>query len=154
MEKVTESMRGDIPNYGYLVSLVKEIREALEELAPAAWKEEISDNINLEILTQVRIFQLVLWIMVNRNTYLRQIYIVLLERYLNQVPRTDNTLDKFCSTLWISCKNCLLLRRNSRWRRVMINCWENWSKALNLIIEIQIHLFFVLSRVCASLWRN
>ena len=113
-DAVADSMRGDMPDYGYLVSLVKEIREALEELAPAAWKEEISDNINLEILTQVRIFQLVLWIMVNRDTYLRQIYIVLAESYLNQVPRTDNTLDKFCSTLWISCKNCLLLRRNSR----------------------------------------
>jgi hypothetical protein len=73
---VADSMRGDMPDYGYLVSLVKEIREALEELAPTAWKEEISDNINLEILTQVRIFQLLLRIMVNRDTYLRQIYIV------------------------------------------------------------------------------
>jgi hypothetical protein len=56
---VADSMRGDMPDYGYLVSLVKEIREALEELAPPGWKVEISDNINLEILTQVRIFQLV-----------------------------------------------------------------------------------------------
>ncbi|XP_066321827.1 uncharacterized protein [Miscanthus floridulus] len=52
-DMVADSMRGDMPDYGYLVSLVKEIREALEELAPAAWKEEISDNINLEILTQL-----------------------------------------------------------------------------------------------------
>ena len=69
-DAVADSMRGDMPDYGYLVSLVKEIREALEELAPAAWKEEISDNINLEILTQVRICQLRLWIMVNLDTYM------------------------------------------------------------------------------------
>ncbi|PUZ76100.1 hypothetical protein GQ55_1G263100 [Panicum hallii var. hallii] len=50
---VADSMRGDMPDYSYLVSLVKEVREALQELAPTGWKEEISDNINLEILTQV-----------------------------------------------------------------------------------------------------
>ncbi|AQK53020.1 T-complex protein 11 [Zea mays] len=50
---VADSMRGDMPDYCYLVSLVKEIREALEELSPTGWKEEISDNINLEILTQL-----------------------------------------------------------------------------------------------------
>jgi len=50
---VADSMRGDTPDYSYLVSLVKEVREALQELAPTGWKEEINDNINLEILTLV-----------------------------------------------------------------------------------------------------
>ena len=72
---VADSMRGDIPDYGYLVSLVQGVREALVELAPTGWKELIIGNINLEILTQVRICQLRLWIMVNRDTYMRQIYI-------------------------------------------------------------------------------
>ncbi|CAL4887331.1 unnamed protein product [Urochloa decumbens] len=50
---VADSMRGDMPDYSYLVSLVKEVRETLQELAPTGWKEEISENINLEILTQL-----------------------------------------------------------------------------------------------------
>lgn len=50
---VEDSMRGDMPDYSYLVSLVKEVKEALQELAPTGWKEEISENINLEILTQL-----------------------------------------------------------------------------------------------------
>lgn len=55
---VEDSMRGDMPDYSYLVSLVKEVKEALQELAPTGWKEEISENINLEILTQVTRVQL------------------------------------------------------------------------------------------------
>lgn len=51
---VADSMRGDTPDYSYLVNLVKEVREALQELAPAGWEQEINDNINLEILTQVK----------------------------------------------------------------------------------------------------
>jgi hypothetical protein len=47
----------------------------LLELAPTGLKEEIIGNINLEILTQIRICQLVLWIMVNGDAYMRQIYI-------------------------------------------------------------------------------
>ena len=58
---VADSMRGAMPDYSYLVSLVKEVREALQELAPTGWKEEISDNINFEILIQVSRIRLVLW---------------------------------------------------------------------------------------------
>ncbi|KAL6634560.1 hypothetical protein ACP70R_027231 [Stipagrostis hirtigluma subsp. patula] len=50
---VADSMKGDMPDYTHLVNLVKEVRESLQELAPAGWKEEISNNINLEILSQV-----------------------------------------------------------------------------------------------------
>ena len=38
--------------------------------------------------------------------------------------------DKFCRNLWISYKNYILLQRNTRWKRVMTNCWENWSRPL------------------------
>ncbi|KAJ1279518.1 hypothetical protein BS78_04G162300 [Paspalum vaginatum] len=50
---VADSMKGDMPDYSYLVSLVKEVREALKELAPTEWKEEINENINLEILARL-----------------------------------------------------------------------------------------------------
>nr|CAB3450048.1 unnamed protein product [Digitaria exilis] len=50
---VADSMRGDTPDYSYLINLVKEVREALQELAPKGWEQEINDTINLEILTQL-----------------------------------------------------------------------------------------------------
>ncbi|TVU00285.1 hypothetical protein EJB05_54273 [Eragrostis curvula] len=50
---VTDSMKGDKPDYGQLVNLVKEVRDSLHELAPKGWKEEIMENIDLEILSQV-----------------------------------------------------------------------------------------------------
>ncbi|RLM66354.1 uncharacterized protein C2845_PM16G08130 [Panicum miliaceum] len=50
---VTESLRGDEPDYSQLVSLVKEVRDSLHELAPKELKEEIVEHIDLEILSQV-----------------------------------------------------------------------------------------------------
>ncbi|XP_062185297.1 uncharacterized protein LOC133888918 [Phragmites australis] len=50
---VTDSMRGDKPDYSQLINLVKEVRDSLHELAPKGWKEEILENIDLEILSQV-----------------------------------------------------------------------------------------------------
>jgi len=50
---VTDSMRGDRPDYSQLISLVKEVRDSLHELAPKEWKDEILENIDLEILSQV-----------------------------------------------------------------------------------------------------
>ncbi|RLN29773.1 uncharacterized protein C2845_PM05G14240 [Panicum miliaceum] len=50
---VTESLRGDKPDYSQLVSLVKEVRDSLHELAPKELKEEIVEHIDLEILSQV-----------------------------------------------------------------------------------------------------
>lgn len=51
---VVDSLRGDMPDYSYLVQLVKEVRDALYEMVPKGWKEEIINNIDLEILLQVR----------------------------------------------------------------------------------------------------
>ena len=51
---VTESLRRDKPDYSQLVSLVKEVRDSLHELAPSKeLKEEIVEHIDLEILSQV-----------------------------------------------------------------------------------------------------
>ncbi|RLM74793.1 uncharacterized protein C2845_PM15G08880 [Panicum miliaceum] len=50
---VTESLRGDKPDYSQLVSLVKEVRDSLHELAPKELKEEIVEHIDLDILSQV-----------------------------------------------------------------------------------------------------
>ncbi|XP_037485700.1 uncharacterized protein LOC119364345 [Triticum dicoccoides] len=50
---VTDSMRGDKPDYSQLINLVKEVRDSLHDLAPKEWKEEIYENIDLEILSQV-----------------------------------------------------------------------------------------------------
>jgi hypothetical protein len=36
---VTDSMRGDKPDYSQLVSLVKEVRDSLHELSPKGWME-------------------------------------------------------------------------------------------------------------------
>jgi hypothetical protein len=52
-DMVTDSIRGDKPDYSRLINLVKEVRDSLHELAPKEWKEEILENIDLEILSQV-----------------------------------------------------------------------------------------------------
>ncbi|KAM0916682.1 hypothetical protein ACQ4PT_010026 [Festuca glaucescens] len=50
---VTDSMKGDKPDYSQLINLVKEVRDSLHDLAPKGWKEEILGNIDVEILTLV-----------------------------------------------------------------------------------------------------
>ena len=52
-DMVTDSIRGDKPDYSRLINLVKEVRDSFHELAPKEWKEEILENIDLEILSQV-----------------------------------------------------------------------------------------------------
>lgn len=58
---VADSLRGDMPDYSHVLNLVKEVRETLLELAPTGCKDEISDNINHENLSQVRRVQLFFW---------------------------------------------------------------------------------------------
>ncbi|OEL15059.1 hypothetical protein BAE44_0023919 [Dichanthelium oligosanthes] len=52
-DMVSESLTGEKPDYSQSISLVKEVRDSLHELAPKQWKEEIVENIDLEILSQV-----------------------------------------------------------------------------------------------------
>lgn len=58
---VTDSMKGDKPDYSQLINLVKEVRDSLHELSPKVWKDEIIENIDLEILSQVSSFQMLIF---------------------------------------------------------------------------------------------
>ncbi|KAL5215428.1 hypothetical protein ABZP36_006829 [Zizania latifolia] len=50
---VTDSMKKDKPDFSQLINLVREVRDSLHELASKELKEEILENIDLEILSQV-----------------------------------------------------------------------------------------------------
>ncbi|XP_021285798.1 uncharacterized protein LOC110417668 [Herrania umbratica] len=50
---IMESMRQDEPNYDRVIELVREVRAEICEMAPQSWREEITDAIDLEILSQV-----------------------------------------------------------------------------------------------------
>ncbi|XP_022763291.1 uncharacterized protein LOC111308884 isoform X2 [Durio zibethinus] len=50
---IMESMRQDKPNYDRVIELVREVRDEICEMAPQSWREEITDAIDLEILSQV-----------------------------------------------------------------------------------------------------
>ena len=52
-DMVTNSMRGERPDYSQLINLVKEVRDSLHDRAPKEWKEKILENIDLKILSQV-----------------------------------------------------------------------------------------------------
>lgn len=53
---VTESLTKEPPEHSYMIELVKEIRDELCGMVPKSWKERILDNIDLDILSQVRKF--------------------------------------------------------------------------------------------------
>ncbi|KAM0940788.1 putative T-complex 11 protein [Dioscorea sansibarensis] len=48
-----EALNKEEPDYGRIVSLVKEVRDELCEMSPQSWKQEILESIDLEILSQV-----------------------------------------------------------------------------------------------------
>uniref|UniRef100_A0A0D9XK28 Uncharacterized protein n=1 Tax=Leersia perrieri TaxID=77586 RepID=A0A0D9XK28_9ORYZ len=50
---VTDSIKGDKPDYTQLINLVKEVRDSLHELASKGLKDEILENIDIEILSQM-----------------------------------------------------------------------------------------------------
>lgn len=50
---VVDSMKGDKPDYSRILGLVKEVRDELCDLAPQSWREEITNSIDLDILSQV-----------------------------------------------------------------------------------------------------
>ncbi|KAI3990907.1 hypothetical protein MKX01_026091 [Papaver californicum] len=51
-DSIAESMR-QVPNYGRVVDLMKEVRDELCEIAPQKWRQDILDAIDLEILSEV-----------------------------------------------------------------------------------------------------
>ncbi|OAY63776.1 T-complex protein 11-like protein 1 [Ananas comosus] len=50
---VVDSMKGDKPDYSRILGLVKEVRDELCDLAPQSWREEITNSIDLDILSQI-----------------------------------------------------------------------------------------------------
>lgn len=52
---IIESVRRDEPNYSRVVELMREVRDGICAMAPYSWRQEITETIDLEILTQVPI---------------------------------------------------------------------------------------------------
>jgi len=50
-----ESVKGDQPNYDWIVQLMWEVTDEICEMAPKSWKEDIFSAIDLEIISQVHI---------------------------------------------------------------------------------------------------
>ncbi|KAM7470352.1 hypothetical protein LguiA_008535 [Lonicera macranthoides] len=50
---ITESMKQNKPNYDRVVELMKEVRDEICEMAPQSWNQEITEAIDLDILSQV-----------------------------------------------------------------------------------------------------
>lgn len=50
---ITESLKQDEPNYERVVELMREVRDELCDMAPQSWKQDISEAIDLDILSQV-----------------------------------------------------------------------------------------------------
>ncbi|KAE8706593.1 T-complex protein 11, putative isoform 2 [Hibiscus syriacus] len=51
-DRIMESMQQDEPDFDLVIELVREVRDEICELAPRSWREEITDAIDLEILSQ------------------------------------------------------------------------------------------------------
>lgn len=50
---IMESMKQDEPNYDRVIELVRQVRDEICEMAPQSWREEITDAIDMEVLSQV-----------------------------------------------------------------------------------------------------
>lgn len=52
-DSILESVKQDEANYNCIIDLAREVRDELCNMAPKAWKEEIFESIDLDILSQV-----------------------------------------------------------------------------------------------------
>ncbi|XP_059451407.1 uncharacterized protein LOC132182231 isoform X1 [Corylus avellana] len=50
---IMESMKQDDPDYERVVQLMREVRDEICEIAPQSWKQEITDGIDIDVLSQV-----------------------------------------------------------------------------------------------------
>lgn len=53
---IIESVEQNEPNFGRIIELLREVRDEISGMAPESWKEEISEAIDLDILSQVLIY--------------------------------------------------------------------------------------------------
>ncbi|KAK3016322.1 hypothetical protein RJ639_007302 [Escallonia herrerae] len=52
-DSIEDSMKQDDPNYDRVVELMREVRDEICEMAPQSWNKEITEAIDLDILSQV-----------------------------------------------------------------------------------------------------
>eukprot|EP01018_Ginkgo_biloba_P023277 Gb_06651 [translate_table: standard] len=52
-DSVVESLTRDLPDYTWVVGLVKEVREELVALIPHSWKQELVESIDLDLFSQM-----------------------------------------------------------------------------------------------------
>lgn len=52
---VMESMKENNSDFGWILKLVREVRDELSDISPQVWKQEITDSIDIDILSQVTI---------------------------------------------------------------------------------------------------
>lgn len=57
---VMESVKQDEPDFSWILKLIKEVRDELCEMSPQSWRQEIIENIDVDILSQVVNLQLLL----------------------------------------------------------------------------------------------
>lgn len=50
---VMESMKQEHPDYSWILKLLTEVRDELREMSPSSWRQEITDTIDIDILSQV-----------------------------------------------------------------------------------------------------
>ncbi|KAJ8436939.1 hypothetical protein Cgig2_017364 [Carnegiea gigantea] len=50
---VAESMKQEQPDFGWVLKLMTEVRDELCKMSPSSWREEITDTIDIDILSQV-----------------------------------------------------------------------------------------------------
>ena len=50
---VTESMKQEQPDFGWVLKLMTEVRDELCKMSPSSWREEITDTIDIDVLSQV-----------------------------------------------------------------------------------------------------
>lgn len=52
-DSVVESMKMEEPDYSCISNLMREVRDELCQMVPDSWKVEITETIDLELLSQV-----------------------------------------------------------------------------------------------------
>lgn len=50
---VMDSMKDNDSDFSWILKLVREVRDELCDISPQTWKQEISESIDIDILSQV-----------------------------------------------------------------------------------------------------
>lgn len=72
-DEILDSLQGVKPDYSRLLSLLKEVRDELCDLAPQKWKADILNSIDLDILSQVNPYSTLLSVLLHSSTTLENV---------------------------------------------------------------------------------